>query len=457
MNKCRTLIHVGRVGYSPGMRSHPFRSPVRLIFPVALACVILGLTALSLFAAETNAPKVYTVRIQATITPVVAEFVSSSLKKAREMNAEAVVLELDTPGGLDTAMRAIVKDMQASPVPVIVFVSPSGARAASAGAIITLAAHVAAMAPGTNIGAAHPVGVGQKMDEVMSAKATNDAAAYIRSIAEQHGRNVQWAEDAVRKSISSTETEALKVGIIDLIAKDIPDLLNKSDGKTVRLGERSHTLRTARAVVVAEEMGFRHKLLSFISDPTVAYMLMLIGFYGIFFELSNPGSVAPGVIGAIALVLAFYAFQTLPVNYAGLLLILIGIVLFVLEVKVTSYGMLTIGGIACLILGSLMLFDTGAPMLRLSLSVILPAAAGTAAFFFFTFRMAYRAQRSKVSTGVEGLVGSRGIVKNEITASGGQVQLHGELWAAISDEPLPAGTAVVVESVSGLTVKVKKQ
>jgi membrane-bound serine protease (ClpP class) len=243
-------------------------------------------------------------------------------------------------------------------------------------------------------------------------------------------------EDAVRKSISSTETEALKVGIIDLIAKDIPDLLNKSDGKTVRLGERSHTLRTARAVVVAEEMGFRHKLLSFISDPTVAYMLMLIGFYGIFFELSNPGSVAPGVIGAIALVLAFYAFQTLPVNYAGLLLILIGIVLFVLEVKVTSYGMLTIGGIACLILGSLMLFDTGARCSGFRFPSSCLPQPELPLFFFFTFRMAYRAQRSKVSTGVEGLVGSRGIVKNEITASGGQVQLHGELWAAISDEPL---------------------
>jgi len=456
MNKCRTLIHAGLVGNFPGMHNHPFRSLIRFLFFALLLCAVLGGTALSLVAAETNAPKVYVVRIQAPITPVVAEFVAYSLKKAQEMKAEAIVLELDTPGGLDTAMRAIVKDMHASTVPVIVFVSPSGARAASAGAIITLAAHVAAMAPGTNIGAAHPVGVGQKMDGVMSAKATNDAAAYVRSIAEQHGRNAQWAEDAVRKSISSTEAEALKAGIIELIAKDIPDLLSKSDGKTVRIGERNHTLRTARALVVAEEMGFRHKLLSFISDPTVAYMLMLIGFYGIFFELSNPGSVAPGVIGAIALVLAFYAFQTLPVNYAGLILILIGIVLFVLEVKVTSYGMLTIGGIACLILGSLMLFDTDAPMLRLSLSVILPAAAGTAAFFFFTFKMAYRAQRSKVSTGAEGLVGSRGVVKNEVTGSGGQIQLHGELWSAVSDEPLPAGTSVVVESVSGLTVKVKK-
>lgn len=428
----------------------------RVVYCLLAAALLAGSAGLALEAAP-ETPKVYTVRVQAPITPVIAEFISRSLQKGTEMRAEAIILELDTPGGLDTAMRAIVKDINASSVPVIVYVAPSGARAASAGAIITLAGHIAAMAPGTNIGAAHPVAVGQKMDEVMSAKATNDAAAYIRSIAEQHGRNAQWAEDAVRKSISATETEALKAGVIDVIAKDIPDLLGKIDGKTVRVMDSSRTLKTARAVMVSEEMGFRHKLLSFISDPTVAYMLMLIGFYGIFFELSNPGSVAPGVIGAISLVLAFYAFQTLSVNYAGLLLIVIGIVLFLLEVKVTSYGMLTIGGIACLILGSLMLFDTDAPMLRLSLSVILPATAGTAAFFFFTFRLAYRSQRTKVSTGAEGLVGSPGVAKADIGPSGGQVQLHGELWSAVSDEPVPSGAPVIVESVTGLTVKVKRQ
>lgn len=436
------------------MPKHVF--PARIAaFLITLVLIFVGST-VTFAAAEPEPLKVYSVRIQAPITPVIAEFISRSIQKAADMRAEAIILELDTPGGLDTAMRAIVKDMNASTVPVIVYVAPSGARAASAGAIITLAAHVAAMAPGTNIGAAHPVAVGQKMDEVMAAKATNDAAAYIRSIAEQHGRNAQWAEDAVRKSISSTEAEALKAGVIDLIAKDMPDLLSRIDGKNVRMANGQRPLRTASAVVVSEEMGFRHKLLSFISDSSVAYLLMLIGFYGIFFELSNPGAVAPGVIGAIALVLAFYAFQTLPVNYAGLLLIVIGIVLFLLEVKVTSYGMLTVGGIACLILGSLMLFDTDSPVLRLSLSVILPASAGTAAFFFFTFRLAYRAQKTKVSTGAEGLVGSRGIAKAEISSSAGTVQIHGELWAAISDEPLLPGTPVVVEAVNGLTVKVKK-
>lgn len=447
---------------APAGPERHFQHMHKTLFPgritvLLLACALLFSFVLTASAAEPESPKIYSVRVQAPITPVIAEFISRSLQKAAEMHAAALILELDTPGGLDTAMRAIVKDMNASTVPVIVYVAPSGARAASAGAIITLAAHVAAMAPGTNIGAAHPVAVGQKMDEVMSAKATNDAAAYIRSIAEQHGRNAQWAEDAVRKSISATETEALKAGVIDLIAKDIPDLLGRIDGKSVRTAGGQITLKTARAVVVSEEMGFRFKLLSFISDPSVAYMLMLIGFYGIFFELSNPGSVAPGVIGAIALVLAFYAFQTLPVNYAGLLLILIGIVLFLLEVKVTSYGMLTIGGIACLILGSLMLFDTDSPVLRLSLAVILPASAGTAAFFFFTFRLAYRAQKSKISTGAEGLVGSFGITKAEVGPSGGLVQIHGELWSAVADEMLPTGTPVVVSAVSGLTVTVKKR
>jgi membrane-bound serine protease (ClpP class) len=419
--------------------------------------MLFGITALFLHAAEVPSSQVYLVRIQAPITPVIAEFISQSFAKARNTSAEAIIIQLDTPGGLDTSMRAIVKDIHASSIPVVVYVAPSGARAASAGAIITLAAHVAAMAPGTNIGAAHPVSVGQKMDDVMAAKATNDAAAYIRSIAEQRGRNAQWAEDAVRKSISSTETQALKAGVIDIIADDVTHLLQQLDGRTVRTGDhQQRVLKTAHAVLKVEEMGFRHKLLSFISDPTVAYMLMLIGFYGIFFELSNPGSIAPGVIGAIALVLAFYAFQTLPVNYAGLLLILIGIVLFILEVKIVSYGLLTIGGIACLVFGSLMLFDTDTAIFKLSFSVILPSVAITAVFFFFTFRIAYRSQRAKVLTGAEGLLGSVGIVKTEVGPSGGQVLLHGELWSAVSDEILPVGTKIIVEAVHGLTVKVKK-
>ena len=427
----------------------------RCILVISILIIFLGFSGLCISGAD--GPKVHVVRVQSVITPVVAEYIGKSIQEAAAAKADALIIELDTPGGLDTAMRSIVKDMNASTVPVVVYVSPSGARAASAGAIITLAAHVAAMAPGTNIGAAHPVAVGEKMDKVMSEKATNDAAAYVRSIAEQHGRNAQWAEDAVRKSVSATETESLKIGIIDLVAKDIAELLIRIDGRKVRTAGGDRTLRTMNAQIVHDEMGFRHRLLNFISDPTVAYMLMMIGFYGIFFELSNPGSIAPGAIGAIALVLAFYAFQTLPVNYAGLILIVIGIILFMLEVKITSYGLLTVGGIACLVLGSFMLFDSDVPMLRLSLAIIMPATLVSAGFFFFTFRLAYRAQRAKVTTGSEGLVGEEGIARTDISSSDGTVLVHGELWMATSDEPVPAGSLVQVVSVKGLRMKVRKQ
>lgn len=423
-----------------------------ILFPLLL--ILFG--AFGLCSVDAEGSKVYVVRIQSVITPVVSEFVAKSVQKAVAMRAEALVIELDTPGGLDTAMRSIIKDIQASSVPVVVYVSPSGARAASAGAFITLAAHVAAMSPGSNIGAAHPVAVGEKLDKVMSEKAANDAAAYIRSIAEQRGRNAQWAEDAVRKSASATETEALKLGIIDLVAKDLAELLARIDGKSVKLASGDRILKTAQAELVRDEMGFRFRLLSFISDPSVAYMLMLIGFYGIFFELSNPGSIVPGVVGAISLVLAFYAFQTLPVNYAGLLLIFIGIVLFLLEVKITSYGLLSLAGLGCLVLGSFMLFDSEVPELRLSLSVILPAALVSAGFFFVTFRLAYRAQKSKVTTGSEGLIGNEGIARTNVTADDGTVLVHGELWMASSKDPIPAGSRVVVLSVSGLRMKVKQ-
>jgi membrane-bound serine protease (ClpP class) len=353
-------------------------------------------------------------------------------------------------------MRSIVKDIIGSAVPVVVYVSPSGARAASAGVFITMAAHVAAMAPGTNIGAAHPVAVGEKMDKVMAEKATNDAAAYIRSIAEQRGRNAKWAEDAVRKSISATEKEALDKKIIDLVSKDLTTLLSEIDGGKVTVLQRERVLATRDVKIIREEVGFRHKILNLISDPTVAYILMLLGFYGIFFELTSPGSVFPGVVGAIALILAFYSFQTLPVNYAGLLLILTGIILFLLEVKVASYGALTVGGIISLVLGSLMLFDSPLPFFKLSLSIILPAATLTALFFILTFRLAYKAHKRKPSTGIEGLIGMEGTAKTDISESGGAVIVHGEVWSAFSDEPIQAQTKVVVEEVRGLALRVRQ-
>jgi membrane-bound serine protease (ClpP class) len=405
---------------------------------------------------ENKKSEVLVITVNGVINPVASEYIGKSIKKASEMNAEAMIIELDTPGGLDTSMRSIVKDIIGSNVPVVVYVSPSGARAASAGVFITMAAHIAAMSPGTNIGAAHPVAVGEKMDKVMAEKATNDAAAYIKSIAETRGRNVKWAEDAVRKSVSVTETEALKNNIIDLIAKDINTLLSEIDGRAVKTAYGDKTLKTANAKIIRHEMGFRHKILNLISDPNVAYILMMLGFYGLFFELTNPGAIFPGVIGGICLVLAFYSFQTLPINYAGLLLIIIGLILLILEVKVTSYGMLTIGGIVSIVLGSLMLFESPLPFLKLSLSVIIPAAIVTALFFVLTFRLAYSAHKRKPVTGAEGLVGLEGMAKTDITPGGGMVVVHGEYWSAYSDDVIQKDERIIVEDVKGLRVKVKK-
>jgi len=400
---------------------------------------------------------VLAVKISGVINPVSSEFISKSIIKANSMQAEALVIELDTPGGLDTSMRSIVKEIMGSSVPVIVYVAPSGARAASAGVFITLAAHVAAMAPGTNIGAAHPVAMGGKMDKTMSEKATNDAAAYIRSLAERTGRNAAWAEDAVRKSVSATETEALKKHIVDFVSKDLTALLKDVDGRKVTTATGEKTLRTADAPVTRTEMDLRYTILNFISDPSVAYMLMLLGFYGLFFELTNPGTIFPGVTGAIFLILAFYSFQTLPVNYAGLLLIILALILFILEIKIISHGMLTIGGIISMVIGSLMLFDSPAPFLRISLSLILPAVFATALFFTATFRLAYRAMIRKPATGGEGLLGTEGKAVTDITKDGGSVALHGEVWSASSDEVIKKGDRIEVVSLSGLNIKVKKK
>ncbi len=396
------------------------------------------------------------ITLDGVINPVAAEYISKSIKKASEKKAEVLIIELDTPGGLDTSMRSIVKDIKGSEVPIVVYVAPSGSRAASAGVFITMAANIAAMAPGTNIGAAHPVAIGERMDNAAAEKAVNDAVAFIKSIAEHHGRNAKWAEDAVRKSVSATETEALKNNVIDLIADNIQDLLNKINGKKVRVANIEKVINTSNVIITKDEMGIRHRILNFISDPNVAYLLMLIGFYGIFFELTNPGAIFPGVIGGICLILAFYAFQTLPVNYAGLLLILIGIILFILEVKVMSYGMLTIGGIFSLVLGSLMLYDSPLPFMRLSLAVVIPSALVTALFFAITFRLAYRAYKRKPVTGQEGLIGLEGVAKTDITPNEGMVFIHGEYWIAYSDVVIHKDEKVVVEEVRGLKVKVKK-
>ncbi|MDO9288066.1 MAG: nodulation protein NfeD [Thermodesulfovibrionales bacterium] len=405
---------------------------------------------------ETKKNNVIVITVNGVINPSSAEYIGKSIKKANERKPEALIIELDTPGGLDTSMRIIVKDIIGSEVPVVVYVSPSGARAASAGVFIMLASHVAAMSPGTNIGAAHPVGVGEKMDKTMAEKATNDAAAYIRSLAERTGRNAKWAEDAVRKSISATETEALNQKVIDLVSKDLNTLLSDIDGRKVRTVMGEKTLKTANINVIREEMSLRHKILNFITDPNVAYMLMLLGFYGLFFEFTNPGAIFPGVMGGICLILAFYAFQTLPVNYAGLLLIILAIILFILEVKIISHGVLTIGGVISMLIGSLMLFESPGPFMKLSLFLILPAVILTALFFTIVLGLAYKAHKRKPVTGSEGLIGLKGIAGTDITNNGGMVLLRGEIWSAYSDETMFKGEKIIVESVTGLKVKVKK-
>jgi membrane-bound serine protease (ClpP class) len=421
-----------------------------------ISVILLILFSHSVASSEEPRKEVIVISVNGVINPVAGEYIGKNIRKANEKKVEALIIELDTPGGLDTSMRNIVKDIIGSGVPVVVFVSPSGSRAASAGVFITLAAHIAAMAPGTNIGAAHPVGLGGKMDKTMAEKATNDAAAYIKSLAERRGRNAKWAEDAVRKSISSTESEALKEHVIDLVTKDINSLLTDIDGRKVQTVFGEKILHTRNAVVIREEMGFRQKILNLISDPNIAYILMLLGFYGLFFELTNPGSIFPGVIGGISLILAFYSFQTLPVNYAGLLLIILAIILFVLEIKIVSHGVLTIGGIIAMIIGSLMLFESPSPFMKLSLYIILPAVLITALFFTLTIRLAYKAYKRKPVTGSEGLIGEAGLASTDISKDEGMVLLHGERWAAYSDESISKGEKIVIEAVSGLKVKVRK-
>ena len=427
------------------------------MFIKTLSSIILTLFLCSAALSDEPGREVMVIKVNGVINPVSAEFIGKSIQKANGKKVEALVIELDTPGGLDTSMRTIVKEIIASEAPVIVYVSPSGSRAASAGVFITLAAHVSAMAPGTNIGAAHPVGIGDKMDKTMAEKATNDAAAYIKALAEKRGRNAKWAEDAVRKSISATESEALKENVVDLVAKDLHSLLSDRDGRKVQTETGEKVLHTKNVRLIREEISVRQKILNLISDPNVAYILMLLGFYGLFFELTNPGALFPGVIGGICLILAFYAFQTLPVNYAGLLLIILALVLFILEIKIVSHGILSIGGVIAMVIGSLMLFESSAPFMKLSLYVILPAVIVTALFFGLTIGLALKAYRRKPVTGKEGLIGSLGIAETDITSNGGTALLHGERWSAYSEEPVSKGERIIVESVSRLKVKIKKR
>jgi len=393
-------------------------------------------------------------RYRGVIGTVSASYLLDALAEVERSGAACLVIELDTPGGLDTAMRDIIQGILASDTPVVCYVSPSGARAASAGAFIALASHVIAMAPGTNLGAAHPVSLGGEADSVMIAKATNDSAAYIRGLAKQRGRDPDWAERAVRESISADAEKALELGIADLLVASRDELLAELDGREVETPAGKRTLATEGAELREFEMSVRYRLLGLLNDPNVAYLLLLIGFYGIFFELSSPGAIFPGVIGGIAMILGLYSLQSLSINYAGLLLMLLGLIFFVAELKTPTHGVLTAGGIASLTLGSLMLFRSPMPFLRVSLQVILPAVIVTAAFFIFAITMALRAQKRRPSIGRRSLVGALGEARSDLSPRG-SVFVAGAHWEAEAAGSVAAGAKVVVEEVDGLLLRVR--
>lgn len=401
--------------------------------------------------------EVVLLRIESAITPSSSSQILKAIRFAEEQSSNALVVQLNTPGGLLESTREIVSNILNSRIPIIVYVAPSGARAGSAGVFITLSAHIAVMAPGTNIGAAHPVGLqGEADSSVMNEKVVNDATAFIRSIAQQRNRNIEWAEQAVRKSISSTENEALEAKVIDLIAPTLDSLLKAVDGWTVKTQQTETVLHTKNARIIEYELSWRDKLLDFISNPNIAYIILMIGIYGILFELYNPGSIFPGVIGALSLILAAYSLQMLPINYAGLALIILAIILFLLEIKITSYGLLTIGGLISLFIGSMMLIDSPLEFMKISLSLIITTVVVSFIFFTFVITLGVKAQFRKKRLGFDEMIGREGIVVDEITPDKpGKIKVMGELWNAYSDQIIPINTIIIIEKADSFTLFVK--
>lgn len=424
------------------------------MFPRLLALLMFSTAALQ--TEESNL--VYRIQIAGVINPASSEFIETAIDEANENGASCLVIELDTPGGLMKSMNAIIKAILSSEVPVVVYVSPSGSHCASAGVFIMMAAHVAAMSPATNIGAAHPVNVGGGADTstVMMEKITNDAVSYIRSLAEKNGRNADWAEDAVVKSVSITERQALDEGVVDLIAQNFDSLLAAIDQRTVPTIIGTRTIHSNPAVIRIIERDWRFGLLDVLTDPNVAYMLMMLGMYGLFFEIYNPGMVVPGVFGGICIILALYSFHMLPVNYAGVALIALSLILFLLEIKIASHGVLSIGGVISLFLGSIMLIDSTQEMMEISLGVIIPVVGITAFFFLSIITIGIRAQRSKIASGLESMIGEIGTVTESIRKRRpGQILVHGEIWQAKSAHPVTKGKAVRVTKTEGMTLTVE--
>ena len=424
---------------------------------------LFSLFFISLLWGISPAQVVHRIVVDGIINPVATEYITQSIQRAEEDGAQLLIIALDTPGGLMESMHRIVKAIQSSTVPVAVYVSPPGSRAASAGVFVTYAAHIAAMAPSTNIGSAHPVfgssPTGGKPDSAMSKtmleKVTNDAVAKIRSLAQKRGRNADWAEKAIRQSANITAQEALKLHVIDYLVPTLDSLLTVLDGKQITLDNgKKVILHTAGARVVTFKMSWRQRILDTLSNPNIAYILLMLGIYGLLFELYNPGTILPGVVGGICLITGLYALQTLPVNYAGVLLIVFAVILFLLEIKIPSYGLLTIGGVISLIMGSVMLFDSPLPFLRVSWQVITFVVILSVLFFVFAIGMAIKTHRKKPTTGLVGMIGEEGEVFKPLNPEG-TVKIHGEFWKAVSDVPCKKGQRVKVVETDKETLRLK--
>ncbi|MCK5260360.1 MAG: nodulation protein NfeD [Candidatus Omnitrophica bacterium] len=441
-----------------------------------------------------------------TINPVTADYIIEAIDRAYRENAQCLIIKMDTPGGLLSSTRMIVKKMLTSKVPIVVYIAPSGSRAGSAGVFITYASHVAAMAPSTNIGAAHPVQMGgsaprrsgdwdelkklikdlrkakkitqekkggseelveegvQEEEELkaddnpMESKLLQDTVAFIKAIAKERGRNVEWAIESVAKSASITSEEAIEKGVVEILAKSDEDLLKQLDGRGVVVNGEEVILKTKGAYIESIEMDSRQKFFNVLANPNIAYFLMILGFYGLLFEVTHPGFGVPGVLGIVFLILAFYSMQTLPTNYAGLALIILGLILLITEAYTPTFGVLTLGGLTCMILGSMLLFESTDPIMRVSKSAIIAFSLTTSAITLFLVRSVIVAHRAKVHGGQEGLIGGIGEAKTHFApGKKGKVFVHGELWNAVSDEAVRKGDEVIVEEVEGLTVKIKKK
>ena len=425
----------------------------RLLFAVMF---LAGLASVLAGAAPERTRAVYVLNAVGSVNPGLAEFVIAGVHQAEKEQAEALVVQLDTPGGLDSSMRQIAQAIINAKVPVILYVAPRGARAASAGVLITMSAHVAAMAPGTNLGAAHPVSLGGgKLDKVMGDKMVNDMVAYGRALALEKGRNADWVEKAIRQSVSVPAAEALRLKVVDVIAEDLPDLLQKVNGLTVKVAGKPWKINTQGVPVKEISEGLRTRILKHIADPNIAFILMMIGLAGLYFELAHPGVVLPGVVGALSLLLALYAFQTLPVSFIGLLLIILAFIFFVLEIYVTSYGLLTVAGVASLFFGSMMLYRGGETGMDVAWGVLIPTVLAISLFFIGITLLVFRSHLKRSSTGSSGMVGERGTAYTDLTPAG-QVFVHGEYWQALSDEAIKAGEPVEVVEVVNLKLRVRR-